>query len=265
MNNSENIVKLHYPVIAPLIMGKGIGDGRTTMCVMAQAAVIDALRKGLTLDKPTDEMECACRLLRKIAITLNDGSWWKDDLERTDTLRPLIPFLLDSNQSPETTKKRQYFLANNSVKVLTPMRLEWIAVNSKNEKIKENSAEGIKKINDLAELTSEENCLAAKEVLAVLKKDAYAYAYAYAYANVNANANAEAYANAYVNADAYANAYVNANAYVYANAYANANADADAYAYANANAEAYANAYAQKIKYRDAMIKAFYECAKIID
>ena len=219
MNNSENIVKLHYPIIAPLIMGKGIGDGRTTMCVMAQAAVIDALRKGLTLDKPTDEMECACRLLRKIAITLNDGSWWKDDLERTDTLRPLIPFLLDSKQSPETTKKRQYFLANNVVKVLTPMRLEWIAANLKNEKIKENSAEGIKKINDLAELTSEGNCLAAKEVLAVLKKDAYA------------------------DADAYTNA--------------------DANAYANADADAYASA--QKIKYRDALIKAFCECAKIVD
>lgn len=40
---TEELVKLHYPVIAPLLMGSGFGDGKTTMCVMAQAACIDAL------------------------------------------------------------------------------------------------------------------------------------------------------------------------------------------------------------------------------
>ncbi len=49
----------HYPVIAPLVMCHGLGDGKTTSCVVAQAATIDALRKGKTLDAPTDEMECA--------------------------------------------------------------------------------------------------------------------------------------------------------------------------------------------------------------
>jgi len=195
----NNDYQNHYPVIAPLIMCKGVGDGRTTACIMAQAATIDALRRGLTLDKPTDEMEFACPLLRRIAITLNYGSWWKDDLERTNTLRPLIPLLLDSKQNPETTKKRQYFLANNAVKVLTPIRLEWIVANSKSEKLKENAAEGVKRINDLAELTSEENCLAAKEVLAVLKKDANAYAYAYAHANEYADANTNTYPEADAN------------------------------------------------------------------
>lgn len=29
--------KTHYPVIAPLLMGPGVGNGKTTACVMAQA------------------------------------------------------------------------------------------------------------------------------------------------------------------------------------------------------------------------------------
>jgi len=40
-----------YGVIAPLVMCSGVGDGKTTACVMAQAATIDALRKGLTLEE----------------------------------------------------------------------------------------------------------------------------------------------------------------------------------------------------------------------
>ena len=35
--------KFYYKVIAPLLMGEGVGDGLTTMCVMSQAACIDAL------------------------------------------------------------------------------------------------------------------------------------------------------------------------------------------------------------------------------
>src|SRR4051812_12831948 len=99
------IYRNHYSVIAPLIMCNGVGDGKTTACVMAQAATIDALRKGKTLDKPTDDMECACPVLRRMAIRANDANWWKDDVERTEHLRPLIPLLLDSRGSAKLTRK----------------------------------------------------------------------------------------------------------------------------------------------------------------
>ena len=103
-----------YPVIAPLIMCSGVGDGKTTACVMAQAATIDALRKGLTLDKPTDEMECACPVLRRMAIRANDANWWASDAERTEHLRPLIPLLLDSRVS-DATEHIRYRICNRHV------------------------------------------------------------------------------------------------------------------------------------------------------
>lgn len=121
---SNSIFKLHYPVIAPLIMCSGVGDGKTTACVMAQAATIDALRKGKTLDAPTDEMECACPVLRRLAIKLNDGPWWKGNLDRTDYLRPLIPLLLDSRGSRDLTLRRAFKIVDITVRQITPIGLE---------------------------------------------------------------------------------------------------------------------------------------------
>ena len=214
----------HYPVIAPLIMSTGIGDGRTTSCVMAQAATIDALRKGLTLDAPTDEMECACPVLRRLAIRLNDTNWWKDDAERTEVLRPLIPMLLDSHGSDELTWRRAYLCFDNAARVLTPMRLEWISANTKNEKLKARNTDDIAALKALAPIVDKATLLAAREVCQKLRADASAYASAYA-----------AYASA--DADAYASAY----AYAYASAYA----------------------YAQKLKYRAALLQLFHDCAAL--
>src|SRR5688500_15367771 len=111
----EEAVAFHYPVIAPLVMCSGVGDGRTTACVMAQAATIDALRKGQTLGAPPDEMECASPVLRRLAIRANDTSWWASDADRTEHLRPLIPLLLDSRGSSELERKRAWFVADSAV------------------------------------------------------------------------------------------------------------------------------------------------------
>jgi len=146
---SEDLVRLHYPVIAPLLMGSGVGDGKTTMCIVAQAATIDALRKGKTLDKPTDQMECACPLLRRMAIRANDTDWWASNEERTEFLRPLIPLLLDSKHSESVTWKRIYYTADQSVRVLTPMRLEFIASRTKSAELKAEIAKGIEQIKAL--------------------------------------------------------------------------------------------------------------------
>jgi len=120
------LYQLHYPVIAPLIMSHGIGDGKTSACVMAQAATIDALRRGETLIAPTDKMECACPLLRHMAIALNDALWWEHDLERTQHLRPLIPLLLDSRISDKRILHRATLAADQIIRRFVPMTLSQI-------------------------------------------------------------------------------------------------------------------------------------------
>lgn len=145
METPEEQVKYFYPVIAPLIMCAGIGDGRTTSCVMAQAATINALRKGLTLKSPTDNMECACPLLRYMAIFLNDGDWWESDLERTELLRPLIPLLLDSKG--DNYEKRRLHIVDFCYRKLTPLRIELFAEDCSHENWKDifkTSAERLK-------------------------------------------------------------------------------------------------------------------------
>jgi hypothetical protein len=232
-----------YPVIAPLIMCAGIGDGKTTACLVAQCATIDALRKGQTLDAPTDEMECACPVLRRLAIRFNDAAWWKSDAERTEHLRPLIPLLLDSRGSPELTQRRVFFVADNCVRVLTPLRLEYIAKHSKSDRVKKENAAGCKALRALAPIVDRETALAAREGCKKLRADASAYA--------SASASASASADADASADASADAY--------------ASADASAYAYASASASASASAYAsaQKLKYRTLALQLFRDTAAL--
>jgi hypothetical protein len=168
-----------------------------------------------------------------MAIRLNEGNWWKDDMERTNTLRPLIPLLLDSKQPREKTLNRIYLVADNSVRVLTPMRLRFRAEQTQDEKRKASMLEGALKLESLQSLTDKASALAAREVCLKFKKYAYADAYS----------------------DAYAAAY--------AAAYADADADADAAACASAYADA--DADAQRVKYRDALLALFHQVAAIKD
>ncbi len=228
--NTESY-KDHYPVIAPLIMGLGIGDGKTTACVMAQAATIDALRKGKTLETPTDEMECACPVLRCIAINLNDTAWWSDDVERTNALRPIIPMLLDSRGDRELTWRRIFFSCDHAVRVITPMRMEWVSKNNPNKS--QQILEWARKIQNLNPIIGRESALAARDICWEIKSAAAAAAAYAAYA---------AYAVDAAAVDAAA-------------------ADADA-----AAADAYAAAAAvvdQKRRYRDSLLKCFIECAAL--
>jgi hypothetical protein len=268
----EQATACYYSVIAPLLMAEGVGDGRTTACVMAQAATIDALRKGLTLNKPTDEMECCCPVLRRLAIRANDTSWWESNEERTEHLRPLIPLLLDSRGDRDLEFKRIFFIADNVVRVLTPMRLEWIAENTKSDKLKEDCTNGAKALREIPEITDQASALSAREVCRKFKDAAYASAYAsasaYAYASASASASADAsayaYASAYASASASASASADASAYAYASAYASAYADASADASAYASADASADKVrAQKVKYRTAFLEMFKTCAAL--
>lgn len=93
--------------VCKFTMSSGVGSlGNNTACVMAQAAILDALDKGKPIVDLTDKLDCACPVLRKLAITLNDGRWWADDLQRTRILRPLLTLILDSKSSLTVTAKR---------------------------------------------------------------------------------------------------------------------------------------------------------------
>jgi hypothetical protein len=258
------ITNTEYSVIAPLIMGEGVGDGKTTACLVAQAATIDALRKGQTLDKPTDELHCACPILRRLAIRANDINWWEDNAERTKHLRPLIPLLLDSRGSPALTKRRVAHVTNAVIHELTPMRLEWIAANAKTEAIAKLCRNGIESISKIEPVVDKASAIKARDALMGLKSyiDASAYARAstsaYAYADIEASAYAHASTSAYASADAYEHA--SAYADVDADAYEHASASTHASAYADADVDADASA-AQKLKYRNAYLKLFREVA----
>lgn len=253
----------HYNVIAPLIMGNGVGDGKTTSCVMAQAATIDALRRGETLAAPTDQMECACPLLRRMAIRLNDTAWWKDNEERTALLRPIIPLLLDSKVSQELTWTRIFRSVDFVVRELTPMRLEYIAIRSKSDNCKASIAKGLELLKTVQPISGKSSAKAASVVCKKLKESAYADAYQYA------DADADAYQYEY----AHAHAYAYADAYEYADKCVCEYADEYAYEYADSNkcvcVSKYADAYecapadAQKRKYRDAYLALFKELAAI--
>ena len=94
-------------VVEKYSMPSGLGDlDKEEACVVAQAAIVDSLCRGESIANLTDSLNCACPVLRTLAIAMNDVAWWKDAEERTSTLRPLIPLLLDSIVSPDATAKR---------------------------------------------------------------------------------------------------------------------------------------------------------------
>jgi hypothetical protein len=97
--------------VKSLLMSKGIGDFKTTACVVAQAAILDALSRNESIKEPTDKLECACPVLRTLAITINDIPEWPSDHTRTESLQSLIPALLDSKISLNVTAKRAQLAA----------------------------------------------------------------------------------------------------------------------------------------------------------
>ena len=244
VSSPEELYRRHYKVIAPLIMGPGVGDGQTTACVMAQAATIDALRKGLTLDKPTDEMECACPILRHTAIRLNDATWWDSNEERTEALRPLIPLLLDSRVSELAYLKRAMRCADAAVHRLTPLRLEWIAKHRAGQMADDLRA-GAKELRDAAALVDSASASAAHTMCLRLKDTASSYA-------------ASSYAASYAYADAsYAASLASAFAYDASHAYAAAASYACAY-----DVDA-ADFTSQRKVYRNQLLELFREVAAI--
>ena len=99
--------KIDLSLVEQYTMPSGIGNlAENKICLVAQANLIDCLEKGLPIEALSDSLECACPVLRVLAICLNDTKWWINNQERTETLRPLISLLLDSNRDSNITAQR---------------------------------------------------------------------------------------------------------------------------------------------------------------
>jgi hypothetical protein len=252
---------------------QGNGADLKTACVMQMVAYVAG-------EKWTDHPECACPILTRYAITLND----KLNTEHRQKLKPIIPLLIKTRSDDALRIKRKQFFMFRNVTVTYPLLLDLIKMPELAEKLRafgnnktdmraaanflsENKEAIMKNAYAYANANADANAYADAYAYAYADADAYADAYAYAYADAYANAYADAYAYSYANAYSYADANAYANAYAYADAYAyscaNAYANADAYSYANANAyanadsyaNAYANADANRTKVADACVE----------
>ena len=160
----ETMKTIDLTPVLNLCMGSGVGTATVnggihgeTACLVAQAAILDALRSGRKISVPTDKLECACPILRLFAIRINDTKWWKSDEERTEVLRPLIPLLLDSKVGLKATKRRGLRYVDCYVREIVPMILDQI-----------NQKEAARKLRALLPIIDEQTILSAREVCAEL-------------------------------------------------------------------------------------------------
>jgi hypothetical protein len=170
----------------------GAGNNIDHACIMQMVSYVAG-------EKWTDHPECACPVLTRYAIALND----RFNDEHRQLLKPFIAKLVGTRATDAEKIARKRMMMWRNVTATYPLILEAIKMPKLAAKLRklENTPEGMAKASSLLKARKEK-----------IKK----------YANANANAYADAYANAY--ADAYANAYANAYAYADANAYAYAKA-----------------------------------------
>lgn len=102
-------------------------NGLADACVMQ--AVDWVYRNG---DHFTDAPDCTPPTLRRFAIRLNDACWPSDDA-RTEALRPLIPYLVGADPSPEAEQKRMYLFADFAVREAAPFELDAWYERTKND------------------------------------------------------------------------------------------------------------------------------------
>ncbi len=148
-------------------MGEGVGDGAHTACVMAQAVMVDHLRKGKPMGCLTDKLDCACPMIRNMAINTNDNPWWKGKKDRTEALRPLIPWILDSKGSNELRQRRNLHCIDRIVHELMPMKLKDIA--SKDEHKKESLLKTAQMLESFPVVDSEKRFEEAKHLICSVK------------------------------------------------------------------------------------------------
>ena len=190
---------------------KGNGKSIDTACIMNMVAYVAG-------EPWSDHPECACPVLTKMAISLND----RLDDEQRQKLAPLIPLLAGTKGTRDDQKARSNFIVWRNITVTFPILLDLIKMTEYADELRltPQTTTGFR----AAEKTLREKC---GEIRVAARSTAYAYAYAavaeaaYAYAAA-ADAAADAAEAAYAYADAAvadaavaaANAAANAAAYV---------------------------------------------------
>ena len=105
-----------------LIAGVGkYADG--TACIMSAAVALYRFKKGEPLGEATDQLDCACRVIREFCIKINDAGFWISDEQRTEVLSPYIERLLDTAGSLELRIKRAFICADFAVRKFAPFAL----------------------------------------------------------------------------------------------------------------------------------------------
>jgi len=117
-------VEAAFKALGLTLIGNSVGNyGRGKACVMSAARAKYRLSLGLDLGPAEDELECACPIVRRLAIGLNDGPWWADDEERTAELTPLIDVVIGTRDDA-ATERRVYLVADRAVREFAPIGLE---------------------------------------------------------------------------------------------------------------------------------------------
>ena len=97
---------------------RGVGNYKQgTACIMSATVAYKRVLDGEDIGAATDELSCVCPVIQRFLIKVNDSYIWKDDLHRTQTLLPLIPRIVDTN-NPDLLMKRCFLLTNWVFKVV---------------------------------------------------------------------------------------------------------------------------------------------------
>jgi hypothetical protein len=228
--------------------GRGI-NGEIDVCAMQAVA-------WLAGEPNTDRPECACPVIGRYVIRLNDSRLFDG---YRDTLKPYLPKIIGTRSTQAIERRRAFIAADFAVRSLAPTALralkreEWAAQLEAAPQIVDRST-GCEALSVAREVRSAADAAIAAYAAAAADADAAAYAYAYAAAAAAAAAYADAYAYAYAYAAAYADAYAAAAAAAAVAVAAYAYAYADEAAAAAAAAAAYAALRAKSLECLDAMI-----------
>lgn len=117
----------HVFTVGELTLVSGVGDySQATACVMSAAAAIHAIESGEPLQEATDELDCACPVVRALVISRNDS--FKTNSERTAWGRRLIPAIIGSRGDRQETARRVLRCADVAVRQILPRALERVGL-----------------------------------------------------------------------------------------------------------------------------------------
>lgn len=96
--------------------------GHHADCKGTDGCVMDIVSYVCGYNTITDQPSCACPVLTRFAIRLND--FIQDTELRTRLLTPLISSLAGSKSTPEVEQRRMFYFADRAVRLFAPLALD---------------------------------------------------------------------------------------------------------------------------------------------